>query len=790
MEEVLVEIDDSVETILLEVETGEGGPTEFIVIEVESAAGIPDGGLAGQILAKLTDNNYEVAWIDAPISSVGLSQIAVGHPTTGVLTSYSNFIYEPTVSGTYSRLQVGEIGSRNGQIYTHGVTGAYSILEAGYLTVSSSLHLRVDYIERMTLTAAGITIPTTATSGNVFLQLGDGTMFKVVENEQGFSNRASLQIAGVVIANYGGVSHISLDAVQGAGVNNLEVKSIYRGLYFSVASTYKYQFHFNNVLKYQITENGIYGDTTVPYLQLIDGGGAYLGYDLGTGNNNHIWFGNNIARITSGRILLQSSTVATDYGVRIDSIGAKVGPISTMLTANNYAFEVQHTTGAALFYVAQQGGSSSDLFFYDAVNSYALRVTNFQGVNLIHNYGAPSANYGIAIGLQHTTYEAFSAKYQYSGGWVSDNSYNARYHYFTGGTSITVNGTSTTLYVAQTASSPYAAGVFFKAANGGNDAVLQVNRGDGTSPSGFANAGLYSFLSFGLADGFNVQGTVADRVKIGAEYESQWNTASSATLHTSFVVQNYSAGVLAERFRVGPNYTVIKPTTVVTDKMLRVDAAGVRIGTISTAGNANSGIFDVGGLFSVTTAAGYGVYLYNAGYGGHYFRVSFDTTSTVLQQYYGSTILKSDSFTGGLGSISLNPNGSIDVTAPYAVSLTGTTYMRIQTSSNNEIEFHNASDSHTANIHYATANRSMTIGVHSGAVEFTTDNYSTYILSLGTASITMRKGLLLAASVAALASLNIPSGTAPTSPVDGDIWFDGTDIKMRIGGVTKTFTLT
>jgi hypothetical protein len=48
---------------------------------------------------------------------------------------------------------------------------------------------------------------------------------------------------------------------------------------------------------------------------------------------------------------------------------------------------------------------------------------------------------------------------------------------------------------------------------------------------------------------------------------------------------------------------------------------------------------------------------------------------------------------------------------------------------------------------------------------------------------------ILGASTTAKASLRIPSGTAPTSPVNGDIWFDGTDIKMRIGGVTKTFTL-
>jgi len=48
---------------------------------------------------------------------------------------------------------------------------------------------------------------------------------------------------------------------------------------------------------------------------------------------------------------------------------------------------------------------------------------------------------------------------------------------------------------------------------------------------------------------------------------------------------------------------------------------------------------------------------------------------------------------------------------------------------------------------------------------------------------------ILGASTTAKASLRIPSGTAPTSPVNGDIWFDGTNIQMRIGGITRTFTL-
>ena len=48
---------------------------------------------------------------------------------------------------------------------------------------------------------------------------------------------------------------------------------------------------------------------------------------------------------------------------------------------------------------------------------------------------------------------------------------------------------------------------------------------------------------------------------------------------------------------------------------------------------------------------------------------------------------------------------------------------------------------------------------------------------------------VLAPSTTASATLRVPSGTAPTSPVNGDIWFDGTNLFMRIGGVTKTFTI-
>ena len=50
--------------------------------------------------------------------------------------------------------------------------------------------------------------------------------------------------------------------------------------------------------------------------------------------------------------------------------------------------------------------------------------------------------------------------------------------------------------------------------------------------------------------------------------------------------------------------------------------------------------------------------------------------------------------------------------------------------------------------------------------------------------------LNIAASTTAAASLRLDTtGVAPTAPTNGDVWFDGTDVKIRVGGVTKTFTL-
>lgn len=50
--------------------------------------------------------------------------------------------------------------------------------------------------------------------------------------------------------------------------------------------------------------------------------------------------------------------------------------------------------------------------------------------------------------------------------------------------------------------------------------------------------------------------------------------------------------------------------------------------------------------------------------------------------------------------------------------------------------------------------------------------------------------LTLTATTTSRASLNVPHGTAPSSPVNGDIWTTTSGLLVRINGVTKTVTLT
>jgi hypothetical protein len=98
--------------------------------------------------------------------------------------------------------------------------------------------------------------------------------------------------------------------------------------------------------------------------------------------------------------------------------------------------------------------------------------------------------------------------------------------------------------------------------------------------------------------------------------------------------------------------------------------------------------------------------------------------------------------------------------------------------------------------HWSTASGDWDFGVvnHGGfSIAFATFNDTwggrAEIMRLNPAGVQMSMITTFVASVAGSASINIPDGATVTTPNEGDIWNDGTNLKMRIGGVTKTFTL-
>lgn len=95
----------------------------------------------------------------------------------------------------------------------------------------------------------------------------------------------------------------------------------------------------------------------------------------------------------------------------------------------------------------------------------------------------------------------------------------------------------------------------------------------------------------------------------------------------------------------------------------------------------------------------------------------------------------------------------------------------------------NISGGNTIRIGNDASVQAVKLYTNAGTNGFVLDNSS----NVGINGITSpTAGLHVGASTTSRASLRIPAGTAPTSPNDGDIWNDGSDIKVRLGGVTYT----
>ena len=63
-------------------------------------------------------------------------------------------------------------------------------------------------------------------------------------------------------------------------------------------------------------------------------------------------------------------------------------------------------------------------------------------------------------------------------------------------------------------------------------------------------------------------------------------------------------------------------------------------------------------------------------------------------------------------------------------------------------------------------------------------------MCIGSSTPSTSTQLDLGASSATKSHINFRSGVAPTTPNDGDMWFDGTNLNIRISGVTRTINVT
>jgi hypothetical protein len=91
-------------------------------------------------------------------------------------------------------------------------------------------------------------------------------------------------------------------------------------------------------------------------------------------------------------------------------------------------------------------------------------------------------------------------------------------------------------------------------------------------------------------------------------------------------------------------------------------------------------------------------------------------------------------------------------------------------------------------IGFLNAVAKIQVGATSLAIRDNAD--TTNLMLFSTPGVTLAVPLLTTASLTGQAGLNIPHGTAPTSPVNGDMWTTTGGAFVRINGVTKSINLT
>lgn len=186
-----------------------------------------------------------------------------------------------------------------------------------------------------------------------------------------------------------------------------------------------------------------------------------------------------------------------------------------------------------------------------------------------------------------------------------------------------------------------------------------------------------------------------------------------------------------------------------------------------------------------------------------------DTNSTSTERYWrlstsGNQLnldLCNDAGAGQTNQLSIVRTGTTAsasvITANGAWTFSGATTHSATVTVANNVSFRvTGSEADVRNAVKMTASDVIEFGTTNNNVTWNAFTHS-FITPAGTSLSLDNTGILTAANTVILAaattarpSLRIPSGTAPTSPTSGDLWYDGTNLKFRDGATTRTITWT
>lgn len=134
--------------------------------------------------------------------------------------------------------------------------------------------------------------------------------------------------------------------------------------------------------------------------------------------------------------------------------------------------------------------------------------------------------------------------------------------------------------------------------------------------------------------------------------------------------------------------------------------------------------------------------------------------------------------TGGVTGLYINGSGfRFSTGRAFADSQTGNAWLKFTAV--------NATGNDPNNNYFSFLNGGTTVAPQITATG-TDANINFVINAKGTGRVVLNGGITGTASTTASSSLNMPSGVAPTTPVNGDVWNDGTNLKTTSLGVNQT----